>query len=138
MTRPIHLFVMLAATAVPVFACAALPPIASLRWQRRTVLIAAPDGDDPGGSAQRAILAAWQKGADDRDIAVVEIAGNAVTGAGDAAPVLRRRYRLEPRRFTVLLIGKDGHVALRADRPIAADRLQRVIDAMPMRRAGER
>ncbi|WP_353229259.1 DUF4174 domain-containing protein [Novosphingobium sp.] len=138
MMIPIRPSITLAAIAMPVLATAALPPIATLRWHKRVVLIAAPDANDPSASEQRAILAAWHQGAEDRDIAVVEIAGSAVSGAGDAAPALRRRYRLEPARFTVLLIGKDGQVAVRADRPIAADRLQRVIDAMPMRRAGER
>jgi hypothetical protein len=40
--------------------------------------------------------------------------------------------------FQVLLIGKDGHVALRSAEPVAAATLQSRVDAMPMRRAGER
>ncbi len=87
---------------------------------------------------QRRILGEWRRQAADRDISVIDLVGADVTGAGDGAAGLRKRYALKPGRFAVLLIGKDGHVALRSARPIAAERLQAVIDAMPMRRAGER
>ena len=54
--------------------------------------------------------------------------------AGDVA-ALRRRLRVEAGRFTALLVGKDGHVALRSHEPVVAARLFPAIDAMPMRRA---
>jgi hypothetical protein len=113
------------------------PGIATLRGHRRIVLIAAPQGD-PAAATQQAMIAQWHPGADDRDVWVVTVAGPVVTGAADAATMLRQRYRLNPARFQVLLIGKDGHVALRAAHPVTAARLQQIIDAMPMRRAGER
>ena len=56
-------------------------------------------------------------------------AGDSALGAEDAA-------RGRPAwRFTVVLVGKDGHVALRSHAPAVAARLFPVIDAMPMRRA---
>jgi hypothetical protein len=130
------LIVAIAAMVLP--AAAGASPIAAMRDHRRIVLIAAPGPDDPALARQRAIVAQWHAGADDRDVSVVEVAGMAVTGASDAAATLRRRYRLDRARFQVLLIGKDGHVALRATAPVAAETLQRTIDAMPMRKAGER
>lgn len=130
--------VLLAALALPSAAYGDAPTMDAMRDHRRIVLIAAPGNGDPAAARQTAILAHWRKGADDRDISVVSVSGTEVTGAADDAATLRRRYRLEPARFQVLLIGKDGHVALRSVRPVSADRLQQTIDAMPMRRAGER
>ena len=61
-----------------------------------------------------------------------------MTGARDTAASLRTRLRLPAARFAIVLIGKDGTVALRSAEPVPADTLQGRIDAMPMRRAGQR
>lgn len=114
---------------------AALPPgMAALRWEKRILLIAAPDQRNADLREQRRILARWSAGAEERDLKVVEIVGRDVTGVSDTAPTLRARYRLPDSRFSVILIGKDGGTKLRATRPIAAAALERTIDAMPMRR----
>ncbi|WBO23837.1 DUF4174 domain-containing protein [Sphingomonas abietis] len=116
------------------------PPasVASMRWHQRILLLVTPQPDDPQAVAQRRILAEWHAQAADRDVALVEIAGARVSGASDSAAALFRRYRLSPGAFHALLIGKDGHVALRSAKPIDAGILQGTIDAMPMRRSGER
>ncbi len=49
---------------------------------------------------------------------------------GDAAGTLR----LAPAAFRVILLGKDGHVALQSIAPVPAARIEAAIDAMPMRR----
>jgi hypothetical protein len=61
-----------------------------------------------------------------------------VSGARDTAATVRARLRLARERFGVVLVGKDGSVALRSAEPVLAETLQRRIDAMPMRRAGQR
>lgn len=129
---------LLALAAVLPLLAAAPASIDAMRHHRRILLVAAPGEKDPQLAEQRRLLAPWRAGAADRDLSVVELVGDHVTGATDAAPTLRRRYGLVPGRFAVLLIGKDGHVAQRSDRPMAADTLEKTIDAMPMRRAGER
>lgn len=116
---------------------AAAPTIAAMRDHRRIILMAMPTPHDPLAVAQRRILAGWNRQAADRDISLVEVSGARVTGAADDAAALRRRYDLKSDRFEVLLIGKDGQIALRSSQPVAADRLQGTIDAMPMRQAGE-
>jgi septal ring-binding cell division protein DamX len=112
--------------------------IASMRGHHRILLIAAPNPQAPQAVAQRRILNAWHQQAADRDISVIEVSGAQVTGATDQVAALRQHYRLTPGLFQVLLIGKDSHVALRSAQPVAAERLQAIIDAMPMRQAGER
>jgi hypothetical protein len=112
--------------------------VADLRWKRRVVVVTAPAVDDPALAAQRRVLARWRSGAAERDVTVVEIVGDGVAGVREPAIVLRRRYGFDARRFGMVLVGKDGRIALRSAEPVLAEQLQGTIDAMPMRRAGQR
>jgi hypothetical protein len=117
---------------------AAPPSISAMKWEKRVLLVSAPDANDPSLNEQRRIIARWRAGAEERDITIVEVIGNDVAGASNAAATLRQRYRLPNTGFTVTLIGKDGGSKLRGTRPISAATLEEVIDAMPMRRGGKR
>jgi hypothetical protein len=119
-------------------ALAAPTAVADMRWQNRVLLIAAPSADDPGVIGQRKALAGWDAEARDRDLAIVTVLGDRVTGATDSAAALRKRHRLPTGRFVAILIGKDGGEKMRSYKPIPADTLATVIDAMPMRRTGQR
>lgn len=114
------------------------PKLASLRWERRVLLVSAPQAGDPAADAQRRIFAELKSDSDDRDLVLVEALGKAVRGTSDTAATLRRSYKLPANGFTVILIGKDGDEKLRSAKPIAMTKLTQTIDAMPMRRAGER
>ncbi len=118
-------------------ALAASPSVAQMKWERRVLIVSAPAADDPALAEQRRVLAAWKSSAAARDLTVVEIVGNTVRGAGDPAAALRRKYRL-PATFTAILIGKDGGEKLRSAKPFPAAALEATIDAMPMRKAGQR
>ena len=118
----------IAAAAVPV-------TLAQIRWHQRVLLLFAPDAQ--ALSAQRAIIAGWSGQAAERDLVTVTVTGDMVAGAADTAASLRRRFR-PGAGFTAILIGKDGGEKLRAAEPITAATLERTIDAMPMRRGGER
>jgi hypothetical protein len=109
-----------------------------MRWHKRILIVASPDLQDPKTDVQHHILAKWERQAADRDLSLVEVHGSYVVGASDDAELLRQRYDISPLVFEVLLIGKDGHVALRSADPVSAEMLQGTIDAMPMRKAGER
>ena len=111
--------------------------IAQMKWERRILVVAAPSATDPQLAEQRRILAAWRKQGDARDLTIVEVVGDGITGAADDAASVRRKYRL-PAGFTAILIGKDGGEKLRSPRPFPAAALAETIDAMPMRRAGQR
>ena len=116
----------------------AAPTVSQMQWKRRVLLVAAGDPDDPRAKTQRRIFTAWGHEAADRDVSMVDVLGGQVQGAADSAEALRKRYRLPPQSFEVLLIGKDGHVELRSNKPVGAGELQGRIDAMPMRRVGQR
>lgn len=113
-----------------------LPRIDQLRWEKRVLLVTAPDA--AGLAGQRRAFERIGAGGDDRDLVLVEVVGDRVSGASGTADALRRDYRLPTGRFEVVLIGKDGGVKRRSATPLAAADLIASIDAMPMRRAGER
>lgn len=97
----------------------------ALKWRSRPVLVFA---DDPAGAAYRAQFALLRKaraGVEERDIIVFSDTAPGSSGA------LRARLKVEG--FTLVLIGKDGGVKLRADSPVAPEDLFRTIDRMPMR-----
>lgn len=68
--------------------------LSAMRWEKRVLLVSAPDANDPSLNEQRRIIARWQAGAEERDMAIVEVVGDHVAGASDSAASLRRRYRL--------------------------------------------
>ena len=135
MTRLLPALLALTPLAGP---AAAAPTVAAMTNHRRVLIVASPSADDARLARQRQALAGWRGGARERDLGVVEVIGDRVHGASDRARPLRRRWQLPPGDFQVVLVGKDGHEALRAGQPLAAARMQRTIDAMPMRRAGRR
>jgi len=113
------------------------PTMAEMQWHRRVLIVSTPLAADPQFVAQQRALSQW-KGGDDRDVSVVRIEGDAVSGASETAAELRDRYRLAAASFSVALIGKDGHVALRSQNALTGAELEAAIDAMPMRKAGQR
>lgn len=112
--------------------------IAAMKGVRRVLIVAAPDAASPQLARQRRSLDGWRQGAADRDLQTIELVGGSVVGSDDEAATLRRRFALPATAFAVVLIGKDGNVALRAGTPLSAQRLEGTIDAMPMRKAGQR
>lgn len=118
-------------------ALAASPTIAQMKWERRVLIVAAPSPEDASLAEQRRILAGWKSNAAARDLTVIEIVGDQVRGAADTAAQIRHKYHL-PATFTALLIGKDGGEKLRSAKPFPAAALEATIDAMPMRKAGQR
>jgi hypothetical protein len=113
------------------------PTMGELQWHRRVLLVSAPSSSDPSLLAEEQALASW-KGGDERDVSVVHISGDTVSGSSESAAELRRRYQLTASAFSVALVGKDGHVALRSSTVVTGTHLAAVIDRMPMRRAGQR
>lgn len=102
------------------------------------LIVAAAEANDVGLAAQRAALMAMGSGAGERDLTVVTLVGDGMTGASDAAAALRKTYGLPDYGFAVVLLGKDGGVKMRSATPVSAATLMGVIDAMPMRRAEQR
>ncbi|WP_158215771.1 DUF4174 domain-containing protein [Notoacmeibacter marinus] len=111
-------------------------PLSTLKWEKRPLLIFAPDA----GQADRqwSILQQSSDGLKDRDMVVLTITDRVDVRHGPAptdlsAAGLRAYYDVPQDRYESILIGKDGtRKALWRD-PVEAVAIFRIVDAMPMR-----
>ncbi|MEZ0538636.1 DUF4174 domain-containing protein [Fibrella arboris] len=105
------------------------------KWQRRTVLIYAPDAGHKDLLSQQQLLTAQQAGIAQRDMDVL-VALDSDLSAIDRKYLQSGDRKLPPSaRFATYLIGKDGGVKQRFSTPVPATDLFRIIDAMPMRQS---
>ena len=110
-------------------------PLASYKDKNRVLLVFAPTDKDPAYVEQGKLWQSEKPGFDDRQLVVVPVLADAKKAAGDTPADMEKKYGVDAKTFTVVLVGKDGHDAYRAAKPVKAASLYEVIDAMPMRRA---
>ena len=108
------------------FSFALSPAMAQNRDYRR-ILIFAPDSANSVFKQQNQIFKAETAGCIERDILVENY-----FHTPENARVFNE-FQVQPTHFTLLLIGKDGFVKLRAKEVVSADRIFSIIDVMPMR-----
>jgi hypothetical protein len=109
-----------------------------LSWEKRVLVIFAPDSSDPDLILQNTVLSAEQSGLIERHMTVIRVfADNRVSVDGeshdDTGASFHQRFDAAPDRFRVLLVGKDGGVKLDRDTPVSTGKLFSLIDSMPMR-----
>jgi hypothetical protein len=122
------------AIAAPAVATAKdLRSVSAMQDHARVLLVFAPSLTDARLTAQRKEFSSHALAMSDRDLALVQVAGDQVIGAHDEADRLRKRYRVAASEYRTLLLGKDGNVAANIVGPISAQHLSERIDAMPMR-----
>ena len=99
--------------------------ISTYEWQNRVLVIFANSERDPRFQDQLALINAQIDALRERDVMV----------AIDADPTMKSKLRttFRPNGFMILLIGKDGHKALRKPFPWDIREISRNIDKMPMR-----
>ena len=100
------------------------PTLKDYRWKNRVLLIFGDPTTDKF-QAQKTILAGNPEGLEDRDMVILE---------PPQTITLAKRYKVDSRNFTVILVGKDGGEKLRQEEPVTLDQLFGLIDQMPMRR----
>ena len=110
-----------------------LRTVAAMQNHNRVLLVFAPSLDDARLTAQRREFDVHALAMSERDLLLVQVAGDEVIGAHDKADKLRRRHHVAEGEYRTLLIGKDGHTAMTIVGPISAAHLEERIDAMPMR-----
>jgi hypothetical protein len=120
--------------------------LAQMRGCYRPLLVFAPAPGDGRLAAQRDALDSAADDMMDRNVLLVPILAGSAAGFQaplDAPYVLlgatemaaaRKRYEMASGGFRVLLLGEDGGVKLRSSEPVPVDRLNSLIDSMPMRR----
>ncbi len=122
--------------------------LATLKDTHRVLLVFAPSDHDPRYLQQMQMLDHHGAEMRERDLVLLPVvteAGPQITpetlrvirgpGLSDEEQVLvRHRLQIAPEAFVAVLLGKDGGEKLRATAPLSIDRLNRTIDAMPMRK----
>ncbi|TGD78982.1 DUF4174 domain-containing protein [Hymenobacter wooponensis] len=102
------------------------------RWQKRVVLLCAPNNTTPELQAQQQQFAAARSAMQERDISVREVLFEQLSAADKQ--YLTQKLGVKTSGFTLLLIGKDGGIKRRETQPITPKSLFQTIDVMPMRR----
>ncbi len=115
-----------------------LRSVAAMEHHARVLLVFAPTLGDTRLKAQRREIDAHALAMSERDLVLVQVAGDQVIGAHDKADKLRARHHVAAADYRTLLIGKDGHVAMDIVGPISATHLSERVDAMPMRQEEQR
>ena len=113
-------------------------PLASYRDKNRVLAVFAPTSQDPAYQEQMKLWQGEKAGFDDRQLVVAPFFANAKKPAAEEqaqVQSLMKKHGIDANGFAVVLIGKDGHDAFHAARPVPAATLYGIIDAMPMRRA---
>ncbi len=103
-------------------------PLEEFHWKSRVLIVVAPAGD-AAAQAQRRIYESAAKGMAERSIVLIEALDDQ-----ERSQQLRSRFSADGRRFQVFLVGKDGQTAISSEKPVSADNLFALVDAMPMRR----
>jgi hypothetical protein len=112
---------------------ASLPErIKAQRWQKRVVVLCAPTAQTPDLAQQKASMASASAQVETRDILVLEAVEAELSTA--EKQYVRQNLGVTPGGFAVVLIGKDGSVKRKDNKPIDPKVLFQTIDTMPMRR----
>lgn len=104
-------------------------PLSGYRWKNRVLVVVAPSRQDGNLVAQRRIFERNAKGMAERQIVLIEAAGD-----DERARNIRNQLAAGDTAFRVLLVGKDGNTAASSSKPFSAAELFGRVDAMPMRR----
>ncbi len=99
--------------------------LGAYEWKNRVLIVFANSDRDPRFQDQLAMINEQIDALRERDVVV----------AIDTDPTMKSKLRttFRPHGFMILLIGKDGHKALRKPFPWDIREISRSIDKMPMR-----
>jgi hypothetical protein len=95
----------------------------------REILIFSPTKDNILLEKQLQIFEKDPDGLKERDLKVSVNVWNAKQDA------MYRRWKIDQKKFTLILIGKDGQAKFRSEKPTTLKQLYSIIDVMPMRRS---
>ena len=113
--------------------------MSGMTWEKRVLLIFAPDTQHAEWQRQEKLLEAQDADLAERDMAVIRVLATGEVSVdnnplGSAAGDFYRRFGVADDRFRAVLVGKDGSVKLESGEAVATTELFALIDSMPMRR----
>jgi hypothetical protein len=109
-------------------------------WQKRVVLVFAPDQENENYLKQMRVFGEVKDAMSERDIAQWDIIDSTRVVKEGAilphvgTPRFYRHFNVSMPDFTVILLGKDGDEKLRKQSVVTSDTLFSLIDSMPMRK----
>lgn len=114
--------------------------LSGLTWEKRVLLVFAPDDRDVEYQRQGEILETVEDGLLERHMTVIRVLADSRLSVDDRAreasvASFYRRFDVGRDAFRVILVGKDGTLKLDRDDAVTSDALFALIDAMPMRRS---
>jgi hypothetical protein len=109
-------------------------------WQKRVLLIFAPDAENALFKQQMLSAKENQSGFKERDLVIISLF--ATTGfdeknqaiATEKVKGLRKKYKVSENEFKAILLGKDGGEKQSSLQVLDSQQLFGIIDAMPMRK----
>jgi len=113
--------------------------LSQYRWEKRILLIFAPDSTNAMYQNQLQDYSKYRAGFEERDLITFHLlrkkSGKLLeqTLSSENVQELYRQFGVTKNEFTVILIGKDGSEKLRTTDLLPVRKLFSVIDAMPMR-----
>lgn len=119
----------------------AVDTLAAMLGKSRPLLIFYPQypGDRPLGkmvARQRNWIESHKQELQDRDVVTMYVpvpTDYEVLQSMDLWRELRSHFHVDGRKFTVMLLGKDGSEKFHSHEPVTIEKLDALIDAMPMR-----
>jgi hypothetical protein len=105
----------------------------TLVWKNRVLVLYSPQPNDAAFVLQKQRLKEQKAQLLERDLVMIECVEGQLSSEDMA--YLKSRFSYQSNHFGVWLIGKDGGIKSRSDKPLLAQDLFALIDAMPMRRA---
>ncbi len=110
------------------------------KWKNRIILLGSPSASDPELVQQLGLLSGKDRALAERDLIIIQLLSKSPSlMEGEilsqmSAEKIRSRFEILKKGFEILLIGKDGTVKLRSDKPVSSEDLFALIDSMPMRK----
>ena len=113
--------------------------LSDYRWENRLLLVFAPSPENAEYRKQIEALNSRKDGMLDRDLKIFHLFREGVSfGEGlqiekESVDGLYQKYNIQPGKYLIVLIGKDGTEKLRKSSLLKPEKLFKVIDSMPMR-----
>lgn len=107
----------------------------SYQWKNRLLLVFAPSENNAEYQQQMQLFQGQKANFAERNLLIIELLteGSSSVDAQEATKI-RERFKVNPKEFRIVLVGKDGTAKRREQSPVSPQSIFETIDAMPMRR----
>lgn len=114
--------------------------IEDLKDKKRVLLIFSPSDEKDIFQWQMQEINSFKAGIEDRDMEIITVVEEGESKLNEQVlneeeeQVLRKKFNVKSREYVAILLGKDGTVKFKDDKPVAMEDIFAIIDAMPQRK----